>query len=132
MKVFILEDDPTRMLYLREKLTGHDITHIESCTQADRFQPPYDLILLDHDLGGRQLEDHEDDGLAFVTLVKDRVPRDAVIVIHSYNDAGARRMAYALREVAGYGNLYVAGFRFKEFNIVLDAVLEHHRGKEAA
>lgn len=50
MKVFILEDDPERMRVLRQILPTADITHILSCTQEQEFQPPYDVILLDHDL----------------------------------------------------------------------------------
>ena len=63
MKVFILEDDPYRIVKFRDLLKGHDLTIIDSCTKVEEFKPPYDLILLDHDLGGRQLEDHEDCGL---------------------------------------------------------------------
>lgn len=102
MKVFILEDDPIRIGQFMEWLRGDDITCADSCTQAYKFEPPYDLIFLDHDLGGRQLEEHEDDGLAFVRLIKDQINPDALVVIHSYNPDGALRM---FDELFDYGVL---------------------------
>lgn len=99
MRIFILEDDAARIHQFREVCYPHVDPDIAlSCEQIHKFQPPYDLILLDHDLGGRQLEDHEDSGEAFVELIKDRVG-NANIIIHSYNLAGALRMAHTLREV---------------------------------
>lgn len=105
-------------LLRRHYLPTADITHIESCVQADQFQPPYDLILLDHDLGGRQMDEHEDCGTTFVDLVKDRVPREAVVVIHSFNEAGAWRMATGLRQ-HGVRNIIVAPFASGAFKRVL-------------
>lgn len=124
MKVFILEDDPQRMLYLRELLYGADITHIDSCREAGKFQPPYDLILLDHDLGGRQLQEHEDCGTTFARLVKNKINPDATVVIHSYNHDGAQRMWDILEHHA-----HIAPFRGREFNTILQQVL---RGQAAA
>lgn len=122
MRVFILEDDPSRMLYLRERLLAHDILHIESSTHSGCYQPPYDLLLLDHDLGGRQLEDHEDDGQGFVRRVKDQImaqdPRPYVI-IHSYNPEGAYRMQQALLHMT---TCMVAPFRSAQFNRLLTQI----------
>lgn len=65
MNVFILEDDLTRMQWFRERLINHTITHAASCTQVERFVGPYDLICLDHDLGGRQMSTRPDSGATF-------------------------------------------------------------------
>ncbi len=92
MKIFILEDDPMRISQLIKVLGGHDLTIIDTCRDADLFQPPYDLVLLDHDLGSRQLEEHEDSGTAFAELIKDRMPHGTPYICHSYNPAGAFRM----------------------------------------
>lgn len=122
MKVFILEDDPTRVQYLKERLKGHDLTVIDTCADVGRFTPPYDLILLDHDLGGRQMTEHEDDGAHFVDLVRDRMNRGATIILHSYNPEGAQRQAQRLRDVGLMG--YVAPFRSGMFNRILLTVVE--------
>jgi hypothetical protein len=124
MRVFILEDDPTRMFWLHERLLGHEIVHAESCTQADRFQGPFDLVLLDHDLGGRQLEDHEDNGEAFANLISDQIGA-AHVIIHSYNPAGAWRMARVFLNDAGIP-VNVAPFRGVLFNKLLDAIERQH------
>lgn len=110
MKVFILEDDPVRVMHMRHRLFSHDLTVIDSCKDVAKFQPPYDLILLDHDLGGRQLTDHEDDGTAFARLIKGRVNDGAIVVYHSYNPEGAQRMC----SIIGRG--YIAPFRSGAFN----------------
>lgn len=115
MKVFILEDDPLRMTVLRRLLPTADITHVVSCVEADQFQPPYDLILLDHDLGGRQMDEHEDCGLTFVRMVNRRFDSDTPIVIHSFNPDGANAMAHVLRDC----NVYLAPFGFAMFKRIL-------------
>ena len=99
MRIFILEDDHARILTLRERLFNHNLTIINSCIEVDKFQPPYDLLLLDHDLGGRQLEGHEDCGLTFVRLVKPRLSSVVPIIIHSYNPVGAADM---MNELEGF------------------------------
>ena len=85
LRVFVLEDDPDRIRQLTEWLIGCEWDCIQTCIREYEFKPPYDLILLDHDLGGRQLADHEDCGLTFVKLVKDRINIEADIIVHSYN-----------------------------------------------
>lgn len=91
MNIFILEDDLMRMQWFRERLIAHTITHAESCTQVDRFVGPYDLICLDHDLGGRQMTDHKDNGATFAKMIVDRIG-NAAVIIHSYNADGAKRI----------------------------------------
>lgn len=101
MRVFVLEDDSNRVMSLFKWLpNGVDWDIIDTCEKADRFNPPYDLILLDHDLGGRQFEKHEDCGLTFVKLIKDKIPDNAAIILHSYNHAGAQNMLAALEDRA--------------------------------
>lgn len=101
MKVFVLEDDPDRIRLFAEVLEGHDWTCIHTCDRTYEFHAhsPYDLILLDHDLGGRQMVDHEDSGTEFVKLVRDHIGSKARVTIHSYNPDGARRMSKLLEEV---------------------------------
>lgn len=120
MRVFILEDDQTRMQTLRARLLNHEVTHIASCRDHAKFAPPYDLILLDHDLGGRQYTKHEDCGTTFCQLIKGRINRHLpqTVVIHSYNHVGAKRMQQEL----GFG-IY-APFGGIEFDAILRGVLK--------
>lgn len=132
MKVFILEDDPERMRWFREQLyADHTVDVAVSCIEVDKFQPPYDLILLDHDLGGRQMAEHEDCGLTFVNLIKELINPEAFVLIHSYNALGAERMQDALQG-AGVENAIYGPFRGHVFNAVLDAAIERGRRALAA
>lgn len=128
-RIFILEDDPDRVRYFREQLgLLFDLTIVDSCAQADHFQPPYCAIFLDHDLGGRQLDrTHEDNGAAFAVLIGDRLTRSDSVIVHSYNAYGALRMLGVL------GRGMYAPFRGGDFdqvirNLVEEAHGDHHAG----
>ena len=115
MRIFVLEDDLNRRQTMGEQLLPEDeVTTIDTCTQAIKFQPPYDLVLLDHDLGGRQMEHHVDCGTVFVRMMLPELMRADVsrIVIHSYNPDGAARMA---RDLQHRAHVYVAPFGGAEF-----------------
>jgi len=55
MKIFILEDNPDRMIAFKSILKDHTIIHAIDVKEAkEKFDKnrPFDSILLDHDLGG--------------------------------------------------------------------------------
>lgn len=148
-KVFVLEDDPARVQHFREVFANAaELTIIDTCADTDKFQPPYDAIFLDHDLGGRQMTDGrcvhcgsvagsdtscafckdgtdaEDCGTQFVTLVKDKLALDDIVIIHSYNSEGAKRMLALLP--AETSAVYVP-FRGKAFDAIVEMLLEAWR-----
>lgn len=115
MRVFILEDDPARIVAFEHVLIGHDVTvcrwlkgpnyHAHRPTDDGalvRFTPPYDVILLDHDLGGMQFvdSDEEETGYQFAIWLATNHPttngEGPLVIIHSYNPEGARRIQQAL------------------------------------
>lgn len=126
MKIFILEDDLGRIQQMEKWLRGHDITQVESCAAITAFQPPYDLILLDHDLGGRQLSDHEDNGEQFAKLIVDTFGKqdrpETHVIVHSFNPSGAYAIGRTMSE-AGY-NVILAPFGFPEFRQALATILK--------
>lgn len=97
MRIFILEDDPARIQMFRETLLEHEVTlamDVDGATKA--WCPPYDLMLLDHDLGGEQMvsSSEENTGSGFCRWLteyyKDLGPEMIpYTLIHSYNFAGA-------------------------------------------
>jgi hypothetical protein len=97
MRVFILEDDPERIKRFRQALIGHDLTVIMDVAAAkEAWEPPYNLMLLDHDLGGRTFvdSDEENTGAGFCRWLteyyKDLGPEMIpTTLIHSYNFGGA-------------------------------------------
>jgi CheY-like chemotaxis protein len=96
MKIFILEDDMSRMALFWEVLEGQNISHADNVEDAKRLykeQAPFDVILLDHDLGGEQMvgSEMQNTGAAFCRWLT--VPEaKEVTLIHSYNPQGAAEM----------------------------------------
>lgn len=107
MKIFILEDDPGRVSQFIENSGNADVDVANTVELGMKiWNPPYDLVLLDHDLGGEQPvkstykrtateRDYMSDntGYDFVKwLVKHGNPKTDYIVVHSYNPDGAGNM----------------------------------------
>lgn len=116
-KVFVLEDDPDRIRWLCERLRSHEWHCVHTCHRDYEFKGPYDVILLDHDLGGRQMDNtHEDNGLSFLVAIKDQIGETPVI-IHSYNGPAADRMK---RE---WPAALIAPFRGPTFNVLVDRLI---------
>lgn len=108
MRIYVLEDDPNRIITLcryfdraeqrQSEEAGKsrliEVQWSQTCTRLDEFKPPYDLILLDHDLGGRQMTRDEDCGMTFLKEIKTIAPgiKDALIILHSHNLAAAAQM----------------------------------------
>lgn len=73
-----------------------------------KFQPPYEWMYLDHDLGQRQYvsSDEENTGYAFVkTLPEVDRNNSPKVIVHSYNRDGAQRMVAMLHQ-KGYQAIY--------------------------
>ena len=102
MNILVLEDDPERQNKFRKNFIGHSLIIVDTATEAISLLSTrqWQWLFLDHDLGGKVfvfsgkgtgyevacwLEEHPD-------RIPDRV------IIHSFNPAGMKRMAMALKE----------------------------------
>lgn len=101
-KIFILEDDTERINLFIETLQGHDLT---ICTDYEagtkKWEPPYDLVLLDHDLGGSVFVDSHGDvptGYHFVKFMGEASSSKIPVIVHSWNGGGTLNMLSLLRE----------------------------------
>lgn len=99
MRIFILEDDFNRINMFIDAMSTHDVTirtSVEGAIHA--YAPPYDLVLLDHDLGGEQMVDPSSvTGLGFAKwLAENAEPIETYI--HSYNPVGADAMMSVLQD----------------------------------
>ncbi len=114
MRVFILEDSPERIAGFLSALEGHDMTVCQWLGGTDgaceRYKPPYDLLLLDHDLGGQVYVDssEEETGAAFCSWLHGR-EGDPLIFIHSWNHPGAVNMQSILFG-GGYNTVSIVPF----------------------
>jgi CheY-like chemotaxis protein len=105
-RILIVEDDPSRCEWFEEKFAGRTMDVTCDVAEAARWLAAreYSVILLDHDLAEEHyFSDEPDDErtgygvAAWLASHPDR-QRDALIVIHSLNYAGAQRMLDALRD----------------------------------
>lgn len=96
MKVLILDDNPIRLSLFRSKLIGHTVfTTMTSEEAIDALKSDdFDIVSLDHDLGGEQMVDSGKgtgyEVAEFLSKNPDRMPKE--IYIHSYNPVGAKNM----------------------------------------
>ena len=98
MKIFILEDDPERIKKFRRNLIGHELDITTTVDEGKKYiNKKYDLIFLDHDLGGHQMVDSgEGTGYELAALIADTVNKNSAIIIHSLNHYGASAMHFCL------------------------------------
>ena len=104
-RILIVEDDETRCAWFREHLSGRRLDVTCDVPTAVRWlaERNYQALLLDHDLADEHYFSNEPDdertGYAVARWLADNpgAQRDALIVIHSLNYAGASRMLAVLR-----------------------------------
>ena len=94
MRIFILEDDPYRMVKFRQELLGHEIDHAETVQDGTSLvvNNKYDLLFLDHDLGGKQMVDssNSNTGYQLAEFIASFTPNKGTpCVVHSCNPGGA-------------------------------------------
>jgi NAD+-processing family protein with receiver domain len=99
MKILFLDDQKVRHTAFAHIYSNHDITHARNYTQCIislRSDGPFDVALLDHDLG----EEHTGSDVArFIASELDVCLRPKQVVIHSWNPTGARHMQQILQSV---------------------------------
>jgi CheY-like chemotaxis protein len=105
-RVLIVEDDEMRCTWFRERLRGRrlDVTCDVRTAISWLGERNYEAVMLDHDLAEEHyFSDSRDDertGYAVARWLADNPTsqRDALIIIHSLNYEGARRMLAVLRD----------------------------------
>lgn len=105
MKVLFLDDDKERMKHARKYFMNDTLSEAETAEQAIRMlekYSPYDLVSLDHDLGGNiYCPSDEVSGYAVAkfisTMPTEKLPKR--VVIHSFNPVGANNMINVLRGI---------------------------------
>jgi len=101
MKIFVLEDSRERVNWIKGSFYFTDIDIAMDMCEADNYKGGYDLLMLDHDLGDRQMVDSSDKNTGYEfckRLVKNEQNKKVDIVIHSHNPCGAGAMKNYLVE----------------------------------
>lgn len=107
MKILFLDDDPNRhtIFELRMKNQGHEVTYVFDAQAAikELRAQPFELVLLDHDLGGEasqnRLCDDDEDGRFVVRwlVANSQLFKETTFVVHSLNFDGRQQMVAMLR-----------------------------------
>ena len=111
MKVLLLEDDSTRVVQFRNRLNSegvpYELVHVDRASDAivAMLEQRFDLILLDHDLGGRTYvnftDEQEDCGIRvaeWLSIRPERVNQQGPIIVHSLNGPAAMQMVELISE----------------------------------
>jgi len=101
MRILVLEDDPNRVKKFRRELVGHAVDYAADVQSAVGLLAAhrYDLMFLDHDLGGQEMVDSSEENTGYqfaVAVAADGRNSGAVVVVHSCNPAGADNIVAAL------------------------------------
>jgi hypothetical protein len=103
MRILFLDDNLERWKAYRYQTIGCDVKHVETakaCMLAMMNDEKYDLVSLDHDLGGKTFqEEKENSGTEVAEFIKHMLPAykyPTKIVIHSWNPQGAARIMNAI------------------------------------
>ena len=105
-RILIVEDDEARCAWFRARLEGSELDVTCDVRQAVLWlaERDYRAVLLDHDLSEEHYFSNERDdertGYAVARWLAEHPTsqRDALILVHSLNYAGARRMVDVLRD----------------------------------
>ena len=124
MKIYCLDDELISGGYehrdqLPKVLAGHDLTLALTLEEAkEKFKPPYDLMLLDHDLNGQfNPVGSPNTGLTFIQWmvnIKQPAPLPQVI-LHSVSARGRAAMAQTLEEYGYHYLEYPFSSKYIEF-----------------
>lgn len=100
MRILFLDDNGERHAHFKAMLAFNtDVDHVwtaQECMDALKNNPTYDLVCLDHDLGGRQMvTEKAGSGSEVAEFIRNDLARDHYpknVIIHSWNPAGADYM----------------------------------------
>jgi CheY-like chemotaxis protein len=105
MKVLFLDDDKGRLKKAEILFVNDELIKVETAEQAIEIlekNSPFDLVSLDHDLGGEMFcPSDEVSGFAVAKYIsqmpKDKLPKK--VVVHSFNPDGAQKMMDVLQGI---------------------------------
>jgi len=103
-KILFLDDDPIRTARLSQaEPKAVCVETAAECITQLKDNGPWDVVLLDHDLGGETYvsSSREDCGMEVVRWLELNKTEIGRIVVHSYNNYAVPHMMRALRR-AGY------------------------------
>ncbi len=111
MRRILFLDDSEPRLNQAENVFGEEELYLaqtaETAIRLLSTLSPWDLVMLDHDLGQKVMQDSEDpgSGMEVVRYIERALPEIKEIVVHSWNPPAANSMRFRLAG-AGYSVSY--------------------------
>ena len=111
MLILFLDDNEQRVQRATNYFEGKTLCVAMNAHVAIEYlrlaEEPWDLVMLDHDLGGQVYQNSEEEncGMEVVRYIERTRPAIKVIIIHSWNAPAAREMRERLQR-AGYDAAY--------------------------
>lgn len=101
MRIFILENNKYRIAKFQRELVGHIVDCTDTVEHGTNlvFDNKYDLLFLDHDLGGEEMVDSFEDNTGYKLaefIASFTVNKETPCVVHSCNPAGSDNIARVL------------------------------------
>lgn len=96
MRILILDDDLERLALFKDILHNHDVTEVMTASETIHHLKlgTWDVVFLDHDLGGRAfVPSGPETGYEVAEFLQNNINlRPSKIFLHSMNDTARRRM----------------------------------------
>lgn len=130
MNIFVLEDNGDRSNAFLTNFVDHYVTICNNASKAIEIlttDDSYDVIFLDHDLGGQVYVSSERDDTG-AGVCRNVVFKNKLIAIHSHNHIGARVMKQIIEENKdNSGNqIVIAPFALDEYFNIVQQLLDKH------
>jgi CheY-like chemotaxis protein len=96
IKILIVEDDKQRIRWFKENLIGNSLDIVETAASGIFLceTKKYDVIFLDHDLGGEIYvpSENENTGYQVSKAIANSINSKTPIIVHSHNLSGAKNI----------------------------------------
>lgn len=115
MKIFILEDNQQRIEWFQDFFDqiSDDVKYVTTAEDGKQMvtSEKFDVIFLDHDLGGQVYVDSQNDNTGYqVALKMINGQQECPVVVHSLNSIGANNIVEYLNTNAYKNNVVRAPF----------------------
>lgn len=123
IKILVLDDDERRLELFKKNLETNikfqETNYVKTANEAInmlKLNNDYEIVFLDHDLGGLQMEWQEENcGMNVVDwIISNSYTKNCVYVIHSFNYPRGLEMYSRLKD-AGYNVAHSPGIWQKKF-----------------
>jgi CheY-like chemotaxis protein len=102
MYILIVEDNTERIKWFEKEFSDHNLIIVKDSEKGKHYvrMKKFDVIFLDHDLGGRTMVVSEDEntGYQVAKILPGTVNKNTSVIVHSHNPVGADNIVNCLKK----------------------------------